>query len=147
MKKIALLTAMVLTLPLLAHDEGHGPKLDEKIGKLGGVLTSVIDEAQLGKKGEKQLIYKAELTREGEDIRVYLYDGDKRVPMERFSKEAKGSMEMIKNKKIANVVGFKLVARKDHFRGLVPRPVGKFNIEVKIIEGKRTLFASFENLD
>lgn len=144
------LTAVLFSLSLVsyAHEEGHGPKLTDS-GKFGGVLASVIAEGDTIKGNKAIRLYKAELVRSEEnEITIYFYDEKMNLlPMSKFSKEARGSLEIEKNKKFI-LTDFNLVAKGNHYEGKAPRPLKRpFNIDVRFSEGSKKLFVAFDNLD
>lgn len=148
MKILGILLAATLSLPALAHDEGHGPKLTDA-GKMGGVVTAVVlaSDAKLGAKAP--MVYKAELTRSDDGtVRVNFYDKDmKPLDIASLPKTAKASLEARKKKKWTSTP-FNLMKTADGYDGKAPKPAGKpFNIDIRITEGKRELLAAFDGLD
>jgi len=145
---LGMLLAASLSLPVFAHDEGHGPKIVDA-GKMGGVLTAVVlaKDAKFGPKAA--LLYKAELTRSEEGVvRVYLYDKDmKPLNPARFAKTAKAVLESHKKKKTSRAP-FTLTLEDGAFTGRAPKAASKpFNIDVTFKEGDKELLAAFDNLD
>ena len=61
MKKLALLLLLSAS-PVLAHDEGHGPKLSD-VAKQGGVVSPVIDAKEHDLGAKAAVVFKAELVR------------------------------------------------------------------------------------
>lgn len=148
MKMTITLIALLASLTAFSHDEGHGPKLVDS-GKYGGVLASVIKEADISKGTKSERVYKAELVKsEDNEISVYIYDEKMNlIPMAKFHAEAKATLEIEKNHKFITE-DFKLTAKANHFVGMSPKPQKRpFNIDVRIKEGNRTLFVAFDNLD
>lgn len=148
MKHFIMLVGLTLSAQLFAHEGGHGPQITDS-GKFGGVLTSVIEEGEAVKHGQAKMLYKAELVRsETNEVTVYIYDEKMNlIPMDKFSKDGKGSVEIQKNKKYVTT-DFKLAAKGNHFEGIAPKPEKRpFNIDVHFSEGNRKLFAGFNNLD
>jgi hypothetical protein len=147
--KILLMSLMLTAATsVFAHDEGHGPKLTES-GKYGGVLASMIEEKDIDQGAKSQRVYKAELVKsEDNEISVYIYDEKMNlVPMTKFKKEGRGSLEIFKNNKPV-IQDFKLSTTSNHFQGKAPRPEKRpFNIDVRVEEGNRKLFVAFDNLD
>lgn len=148
MRMLGAVLAASLSLPGLAHDEGHGPKLTDA-GKMGGVTTAVVlaKDVKLGTKAP--LVYKAELTRaEDGTVRVYLYDKDMTpLKVSGLPKEAKAVLQAKKGKKWTSTP-FKLVLKAEGYEGKAPKPAGKpFNIDVTLTEGGRELLAAFDGLD
>lgn len=148
MRYLCALLAASLSLPVLAHDEGHGPKLTDA-GKMGGVVTAVVlaKEAKLGPKAA--LLYKAELTRSDDGVvRVYVYDKEmKPLDASRFGKSAKAVLESHKKKKVTRTP-FTLALKDGAFTAAAPKPASKpFNIDVTLKDGDKDLLAAFDNLD
>ena len=142
-----LLTAF-LTVPLLAHDEGHGPKLTDQ-GQQGGVVSPVIDKKETSKGAKAAVVYKAELVRsEDGSVSVYLYDHDMNaLDTSKLEKSARGVVETLTKGK-ASTVPFNLSLVGGAFTGKSPKPAKKpFNIDVTFKEGNRELLAAFDNLD
>lgn len=144
---ITLITVLSLGHPVLAHDEGHGPKVTDA-PKQGGVLAPIIEakDSKLGKKAK--LVYKAELVRsEDGTARVFLYD-DKMNPLllDGFEKKAGAILETGKTK--VKKVPFELTLAEDSFTGKIPTPSSKpFNIDVTYKKGDLSLLSAFDNLD
>lgn len=134
--------------PVLAHDEGHGPKLTDQ-GQQGGVVSPVIDKADAAKGAKASVVYKAELVRfEDGKVSVYLYDQDM-TPLDaaKLEKSAKGVVETIRKGKVSTVP-FSLTYADGAFTGTAPKPARKpFNVDVTFKEGQRDLLAAFDNLD
>jgi len=148
MRYLGILLAASLSLPALAHDEGHGPKTTDA-GKMGGVVTAVVlaSEAKLGPKAA--LRYKAELTRSEDGIvRIYLYDKDmKPLDPARFGRNAKAVLESHRKKKTSRTP-FSLALEEGAFTGKAPKSSTKpFNIDATFKEGDKELLAAFDNLD
>ncbi len=132
---------------LLAHDEGHGPKLTDQ-PKQGGVISPVVaaKDAKLGPKAT--MLYKGELVRnEDGSVRVYLYDQQMNaLKLETFDKAAKAVVETEGKKAKKQPFDLKLVG--DAFVGKAPKPAKKpFNIDVVLIEKGQKLLVAFDNLD
>lgn len=148
MRYLGVLLAAALSTTAMAHDEGHGPKLTDA-GKIGGVVSAVVDakDAKLGLKAA--MVYKAELVRsEDGTVRVYLYDKDmKLLDLAKFGKTAKAVLETVKKKKVTRKP-FLLKIDGDAFMGKAPKAPSKpFNIDVTIKDGDKDLLAAFDNLD
>ena len=148
MKTLILALSLVLSLPALAHDEGHGPKLTD-VPKQGGVISPVIvaAEASLGTKAA--VVYKAELVRsEDGTVRVYLYDAKMvALVLSSFDKTAKAILEIEKKKEWIKT-SFELKLEGDAFVGKMPTPASKpFNVDVHLKEGAKELLVAFDNLD
>jgi hypothetical protein len=148
-KYILTLAAIILPMVAFAHDEGHGPKVDDT-GKHGGILAPVVDAKDVEKGGHAHLVYKAELVRsEDGTVRVYYYDKEmKPIQIEKtFGKTANGVVETTKKKEV-KTESFSLTVEDNAFVGKAPKPSSKpFNIHVRVKEGDRELFVGFDNLD
>lgn len=148
MKTLILALSLFLSLPTLAHDEGHGPKLTDA-PKQGGVVAPVVkaEEAALGPKAA--LVYKGELVRsEDGTARVYLYNLKMEpLPLTSFAKTAKASM-IVEKKKEVITTPFDLKLEGNAFVGKMPTPASKpFNIDVHLEEAAKELLVAFDNLD
>ncbi len=133
---------------LLAHDEGHGPKLTDE-GKQGGVISPVIDKKDVKKGAKAGVVYKAELVRSEDGmVSVYLYDKEMNaLDLAKFEKTAKGNVE-IEVKKKYMTTPFTLTLTDGAFTGSAPKATRKpFNIDVYLREGGRDLLAAFDDLD
>jgi len=144
----ALLLAIGIITPSMAHDEGHGPKLRDT-AKYGGAIAPAIlaKEITLGRKAK--MVYKGELTRSQDGtIRVYVYDTHmKLLDLEKFDTTANATLEVKKNKKWSKTV-FELQQKDNSFVGKLP-PISRkpFNIDVILREGNRDILIAFDNLD
>ncbi len=148
MKKVWLAGVLMVSGWVWAHDGGHGPKFEES-AQQGGVLAGVIElkDAKLGP--EAVLVYKAELVRlEDGTVKVYLYNlSMKPLDLKKFDKTAKAALVTMAKKK-TRTSKFMLELQDGAFVGKAPKAATKpFNLDVVLIEGKRSLLAPFENLD
>ncbi len=147
--KILLLAAcLAWTSPLLAHDEGHGPKLTDT-GNYGGVLTAVVESKDASKGAKAPLVYKAELTRsEDGTVRVYVYDQKmKPLPADTLDKTASANVISSKGGKIVSTP-FSLNLDGASYIGKAPAPASKpFSIDVTFKSKTQELLAAFDNLD
>lgn len=149
-KTIPLLIVMLLACsnPVLAHDEGHGPKLTDT-GHYGGIVTAVV-QAKDADKGEKApLVYKAELARsEDGTVRIYVYDKDmKPLASNILEKTAKAILISPQGKKFLTEE-FKLKLEGASYIGKAPKPSGKpFSIDITFKSKSGDLLAGFNNLD
>lgn len=135
---------------VLAHDEGHGPKLGDQ-PKYGGTVTAVIDYAELDNGREAKLLYKAELTKNaGGLIRVYFYDKDmKPVSVEPFDSVSGELIYRDRKAKKSAQKNISMKKKKGHFEGKLPiKPQPPFNIDVKVRrkDNGKILFMAFDNL-
>lgn len=131
-----------------AHDEGHGPKLND-IGKHGGVVTAVVlaSEKTLGPKAK--LVYKSELIRmQDGTIKYYMYDLDmKALTLDGFEKRGQGIVEFTKKKQVSEMP-FELDLKDGSFTGKAPIPsVKPFNVDIRVKQGGKEFLAAFDNLD
>lgn len=148
MKHLSWTLPLVLAAAAIAHDEGHGPKLEDQ-AKMGGVLTAVVEAKDAAKGPAAALVYKAELVRsEDGKARVYLFDKSMNaLDLSKFNKKAKGVVESVKKKKTTKTP-FELVLEDGAFVGTPPKPAKKpFNLDVTLQEGNKKLLAAFDNLD
>jgi hypothetical protein len=146
--KILIFLLMTLSLSVLSHDEGHGPKVADA-PKQGGVVTSVVLAKEANKGSKADLIYKSELARTTEGVvRVYYYDKNMTLlNLKDFFSKAQA--ELITRKKgKTNVQKFELENMGEHFMGKLPKALRRpYNIDIKVKEGERELLAAFDNLD
>lgn len=149
MKITMLALVIALGSVVLAHDEGHGPRLTDA-SVYGGVVAPVIlaDHAKLGEKAV--LVYKAELLRsEDGTLRVYLYTPKMRpLAASKFAKKAKAVLGT-KGKMGWEEQPFDLILSGNAFVGKLPkgRIRKPYMIDVFITEGKTTYLVAFDNLD
>lgn len=147
MKLLVLLFALSLTV--LAHDEGHGPKVKDA-GLYGGILASVMPEAELKKNHHAKASFKAELIRAQDGkLSLYFHNIDmKPANLNEFADEVVVKMEVKKAGKYQYVGEFMLKKVSNHFTGQLPtvrtRP---FNLDVFPVVNKQKLFVGFSNLD
>lgn len=146
--KTLLVILLGLTFNSYAHDEGHGPKLNDA-PKQGGLVSPVVlaQEAGLGPKAEMK--YKAEIVRSQDGtVRVYLYDQHMdELKSNALASKASGVLISGKKGKVIQQK-FDLVWKVDHFEGKSPKPTRKpYNIDVKVMEGSIQLLVAFDNLD
>jgi hypothetical protein len=148
MTKFCVALALIFSVPALAHDEGHGPKLTD-VAKQGGVVSPVIDAKEASKGAKATVVHKAELVRsEDGTVRVYFYDqGMNPLDLSKFSKEAKGVLEFKKNKKWVKAP-FVFKQEENAFIAMAPKSESKpFNIDIHVREAGKELLAAFDNLD
>lgn len=145
---LSLISSMILTISVLAHDEGHGPKLGDQ-PKYGGKVTAVINYKDVEKGRKATLLYKAELTKNSNGlVRLYFYD--KNMRLLDTSKFAKASATLFtkdskSKKKIKKE--FTLDKKQKNFEGNLPlKPRPPFNIEININKENEKLFMAFDNL-
>ncbi len=136
------------SVPAMAHDEGHGPKLSDT-GKFGGLVSAVVDkkDAKLGAKAKLQ--YKAELVRSSDGkVQLYLYD-DAMKPIDASNWENKAKVTMATEKKGKwESKDFDLSFDGKAFAGQMPAPIGKpFNLDFVLKNKSQELLSAFDNLD
>jgi hypothetical protein len=149
MKTLILGLVLVLSTSLLAHDEGHGPRLTDA-PLYGGVVAPAIQasNAKLGRKAP--LIYKGELLRSEDGIvRIYIYSTKmKPLSLSQFDKKGKAILET-KGKNGWEKKEFSLTLVDNSFTGALPK--GKirkpYNIDVFVTEKGKALLLAFDNLD
>lgn len=147
-KWIALTAYLMMAIPALAHDEGHGPKLADT-GSYGGVVTGVVAAKDAGLGAKATLVHKAELVRsEDGTVRVYLYDKDmKPLDIAAFEKSAKANLIAMTGDK-ETVLPFDLQLEGNSFMGKAPQsPTKPFNIDVIMKASDQELLSAFDNLD
>jgi hypothetical protein len=147
-KWVALAACLMMTSPVRAHDEGHGPKLTDT-GSYGGVVTAVVAAKDAGLGAQAPLIHKAELVRsEDGTVRVYLYDKDmKPLDIATFDKSAKANLIAMTGGK-ESVLPFDLQLEGSSFIGKAPQaPAKPFNIDVVMKAKDQELLSAFDNLD
>lgn len=140
----------LLALPasIMAHDEGHGPKVTDT-GNFGGILTAVVDANDTSKGNSAALVYKGELTRsEDKTVRVYIYSTDmKALPVNELDPKAEAKIIATVGGK-ETVTPFALTFENNAYIGKMPEPAGKpYNIDVTFKSGDKNLLAAFDNLD
>lgn len=145
--KSILLLLLTCSLSVFAHDEGHGPKLNDA-PKQGGIVAPVVlaKDAKLGTKAPMK--HKAEIVRSQDGtVRVYFYDQTMNPKEGGFAPKAVGILISGKKGKMTEQQ-FELQWKEDHFEGKSPKPVRKpYNIDVKVMEGTTELLVAFDNLD
>lgn len=139
---------LTLSTPLMAHDEGHGPKVTDT-GNFGGIITAVVDANDASKGNAAPLVYKSELTRsEDKTVRVYIYNTDmKALPAAELNPNAEAKIIATVGGK-ETVTPFVLTFENNAYIGKMPEPAGKpYNIDVTFKSGDKNLLAAFDNLD
>lgn len=147
-KTLLLAACLAWTSPLLAHDEGHGPKLNDT-GSYGGVLTAVVESKDAPKGTKAPLVYKAELTRSQDGtVRLYIYDqAMKPLPADTLNKTASANVISSKGGKVV-ATPFSLNLEGASYVGKAPPPATKpFSIDVTLKSKTQELLAAFDNLD
>ena len=151
MKKMKIILASTLlawAIPVLAHDEGHGPKLNDT-GNYGGILTAVVESKHAPLGAKAPLVYKAELTRsEDGTVRVYVYDAAmKPLSQDMLPKTAQAFLITSQADKEVKTPFF-LSLGEANFIGKAPTPASKpFSIDVSFKTKDKDLLAGFDNLD
>ena len=148
MKKMIMALVMCASGLVLAHDEGHGPKLSDT-GKFGGIVSAVVLKADAKKGAKAALVFKAELVRSADGTaRVYLYDSTmKQLALKGF--DAKGSALVITTVKGKSKESKFAIELKDNsFIGKMPKVAKKpYNIDVTVKQDGKELLSAFDNLD
>ncbi len=142
------LVTLVLGHSVLAHDEGHGPKLGDS-GKYGGLVSAVVPKSESKKGPNATLIHKAELVRSTDGTaRLYIYDQSmKPLDLKSFSPKAKATLGC-KVKGKWKDVAFEMELKENSYSGKMPKSETKpYNIDVTITEGGKELLSAFDNLD
>lgn len=147
--KFLTIAFLLMSRMVFAHDEGHGPKLGDQ-PKFGGKVTAVIDRQEVNKGAKAAMLYKAELTKTGDNVvRVYLYD----QAMKPLSIADLGASEgelLFKDKKTKKMAShaFKFEKKDGFYEGKLPtEPRRPFNVDVTIKEKDKTLFMAFDGLN
>ncbi len=138
---------LVSSMPLMAHDEGHGPKLNDS-GKFGGTVSAVVEKKEAGLGAKAKLQYKAELVRSAEGkVQVYLYDSTMK-PVDASSWAKIGTVTAAPLKKGSKSKSFPVNFEGKAFTGQIPEGISKpFNLDFVFVEKGRELLSAFDNLD
>lgn len=149
MKYLILALMLLVTQGVLAHDEGHGPKLGDQ-PKFGGKVAAVINKDEVSKGTKAELLFKAELTKNSQNVvRVYLYDKDMKPLKDQEANSATGELQF-KDRKTKKWQSheFTLNLKDGFFEGNLPtKPRRPFNIDVTISGKDKKLFMAFDNLN
>ena len=112
MKKLIFLITL-MTASAYAHDGGHGPKLGDQ-PKYGGKVAAVINKKEVKKGTDAKLLYKAELTKNSQNIiRVYMYNTKMKLM----------NLNNLKNANKSRFTFFAYYHRKEHKK----QPYASFN--------------------
>lgn len=150
LKSLGTLASLTLLLcaSVLAHDEGHGPKLTDS-GKYGGIVAPVVNMKEANKGAHATLVYKAELVRNSSrKVRIYLYDSNmKPLDISKLNAQVNGILgAKVKGK--YKTIKFDLKREENYFIGQAPKaPSRPFNYDFHFIEGSRKLLSAFDHLD
>lgn len=142
-----ILFAMLFSLQLFAHDEGHGPKLIET-GNYGGIVAALIEEKNIGNE-EAEIKFKGEIViNKKYEVRFYIYDKEmKQQRLKTFPESIKADVEI----KIAGKfqrTPFELTKKGNNYYAQMPKPAKKpYNIDVYMEHDDKKLFVGFSNLD
>ena len=141
------LTSLAFASAAHAHDEGHGPKVSDT-GKYGGLVSGVVQKSDADKGAGAELVYKSELSRATDTVRVYLYDKDmKPLDLKGFEKKAEAILAA-KVKGKWKDVKFPLELKGQAFEGKMPKADAKpYNIDVTLKKDGKELLTAFDNLD
>ena len=146
--KSFLVSALVtVSLPAMAHDEGHGPKLTDT-GKFGGLTSAVVEKKDAGLGAKAKLQYKAELVRSSDGkVQVYLYD-EAMKPIDLSTWGKKGKVTAAPLKKGVKAKDFDVSLDGKAYTGKIPEGITKpFNLDFTFTEKGRELLSAFDNLD
>lgn len=132
-----------------AHDEGHGPKLGDQ-PKFGGKVVAVINKNEVSKGTKATMLYKAELTKNNQNVvRVYLYDKSmKPMTVDGFG-SGEGELQF-KDRKTRKWISheFKFEKKDGFYEGkLSAKPRRPFNIDVTLKQKDKKLFMAFDSLN
>ncbi len=136
----------IMSSVTFAHDEGHGPKLNDA-AKYGGKLAPIIAHSEISQGTKAKMIYKAEFTKNAENIvRIYIYD-DKMQPKKDLKIISVSGKIYFKDKatnKMKDVtVDMKL--ENGEISTQLPKDIGKpFDLDVTIATTDQKLFAAFD---
>lgn len=142
-----LLLSLLLSLNVLAHDEGHGPKLIET-GNYGGIVAALIEEKSIGNT-EAEIKFKGEIViNKKYEVRFYIYDKNmKQQRLKDFPQSIQADVEI----KIAGKfqrTRFELSKKGNNYYAKMPKPAKKpYNVDVYIEHQGQKLFVGFSNLD
>lgn len=132
-----------------AHDEGHGPKLGDQ-PKFGGKVAAVINKNEVSKGTKAAMLYKAELTKNNQNIiRVYLYD-KKMKPLKIEDLGTAAGELLFKNRKTRKMSShdFEFKKKDGFYEGKLPtKPRRPFNIDVTLKQKDKNLFMAFDGLN
>jgi len=145
---MGLLISLGMSLSVVAHDGGHGPKLRDA-AKYGGVVAPVILEKELSLGHKATLFYKGELTRSQDGVvRFYLYDvAMKPLKLDAFPQKANAFLEIKKNNRWQRTP-FTLIKAGGSYVGKLPKILGRpFNIDVLLTKDTRVFLVAFDRLD
>ncbi|MBC7533687.1 MAG: hypothetical protein H7318_19140 [Oligoflexus sp.] len=143
-----LFVALALSsLPAMAHDEGHGPKLSDT-GKFGGLVSAVVEKKDAGLGAKAKLQYKAELVRATDGkVQVYVYDGEMK-PVDASAWTKKATVTAAPLKKGSKPKTFDVTFDGKTFIGQIPEGLTKpYNLDFVFTEKGRELLSAFDNLD
>ena len=154
MKKLIMAVAMMMPALGFAHDEGHGPKLDDA-GNYGGMISAVVAKSDASKGSKAELIYRAELVRLAEGkVEVYLYKKEKDekgklIPLDLKAFDKRGTASLgAKVKGKWKDSEFKIELKDKTFQGTMPKVEAKpYNIDVTLKADGKELLSAFDNLD
>lgn len=136
------------SIPALAHDEGHGPKLSDT-GKFGGLVSAVVEKKDANLGGKAKLQYKAELVRSPDGkVQIYVYDAEmKPTDASTWDKKVKVTMASEKKGKWQSK-DFDVTYDGKAFSGQMPEVIGKpFNLDFVFKSKDKELLSAFDNLD
>jgi hypothetical protein len=147
--KVSAVISLMMLGSAWAHDEGHGPKVNDQ-PKQGGMVMPVIDKKEADKGASATMIYKAELVRkENGEAQLFVYDEKMNaLPAEKLEKNAKAKIGPMKRNPKWKSEEFTLENKDGAYVGKLPKiKVKPYYIDITLTEGKRALLTAFENLD
>lgn len=148
MKTLIVSLALCFTNATQAHEEGHGPILEDT-GRYGGLVSSVVLKSDAKKGASAALVHKAELVRSADGTtRVYLYDREmKPLEIKGFDSKGSASLGAKVNGKWKNTE-FRLEKMDRAFVGKMPTIKAKpYYIDITLKQDGKELLAAFDNLD
>ena len=146
-KSLLISAVLFASIPALAHDEGHGPKLSDT-GKFGGLVSAIVEKKDAGLGAKAKLQYKAELVRSPEGkVQIYVYDAEmKPVDAATWGKKLTATADPLKKGSKAKT--FEATFDGKAFVGQIPEGLTKpFNLDFVFTDKGRELLSAFDNLD
>jgi hypothetical protein len=148
MKNFIFALIVLLSLPALAHEGGHGTVMEG--GKFGGVTAPVVDKSEAGKGEKAKTLYKAELVRSASGkLSLYLMDEKMNLlDLKDFGNEVDAKLEAKKKGRFTYFGSFAFKKSGNHFEAQLPAVEHKpFNIDMFLSHKSQALFVGFSNLD
>ena len=140
--------SLCLIPPLVAHDEGHGPKLTDP-AQYGGKVAPVIFKSDVSKGRKATMHFKAEVTKNASGkMRVYLYD-TKMVLLDKIAIKQPNGIIYYKDKKTGKgkKVTLKVSQQKSEIYTQLPKEIrGKFDFDFTFETDKGAYFVAFDGM-